>query len=413
MTAAADRRWVWKVCGFLLLATFLSYLDRQALGVMGPRVRAELHLDNEQLGRLLSAFFVAYGVAHLFVGLVLDRGAIRVVYAGFVALWSLSQIAGGLVSGFGALLAARFLLGVFEAGAQPGAARIIAGILPPRDRALANGLMMSGGSLGAAVAAPLMFALAGSVGWRGGFVVLGAAGLVWAAAWLAWFRPRPAGGPAAEILAATSAPSAARPRPPWSRILRDRRFLLSAVGAATTIPIIHALGQWVPTYLADTWNTPLGAGLGAYLFFVYLGLDIGFIGGGAATSALVRRGRDVVSARKTILVAGAALMALAALVPLAPSLPAAVALVALVNVGRAAWGAVFLAFNQDIAPGRVAGVAGVFGAIGSFSGAALVWLIGRLSAAAGFGTPFVMLAALGVCGTVALTLAPFKTGETT
>jgi ACS family hexuronate transporter-like MFS transporter len=401
-SAAPLRSSPWRTCAFLLLATLLSYLDRQALSVLAPRVRDDLALDNAQLGLLLSAFFWAYGTAHLFVGFVLDRGAIRVIYAAVVAAWSVCQMLGGLVAGFAGLFAARFLLGVFEAGAQPGAARIIAASVPPRDRAFANGLAMSGGSLGALLAAPVMFALANRVGWRLGFVVLGAAGLLWTGAWLLWARPAPA---------AATPGGAPTLREPWRRILRDRRFWYSAAGAATTIPILHVLGSWVPTYLAQTWGVPLGAGLGLSLVFVYLGLDVGFLGGGAVVSALVRRGRAVVPARKLVMAAAGALTALAALLPLAPSLPVAVALLALVSVGRAAWGAIFLSFNQDLAPGRVAGVAGVCGAIGSYAGAALIWAIGAVSGRAGFAIPFLAVAALGVAGTGALLRAPFGHGE--
>lgn len=51
------RWWPWTVCLVLLMATALSYLDRQALSVVAPVVRGELEFDNAQLGLLLSAFF--------------------------------------------------------------------------------------------------------------------------------------------------------------------------------------------------------------------------------------------------------------------------------------------------------------------------------------------------------------------
>ena len=53
----------------------------------------------------------------------------------------------------------------------------------------ANGIMMSGGSLGALLAPVLMIWMANRWGWRTGFVILGALGIVWALAWIFWFRP--------------------------------------------------------------------------------------------------------------------------------------------------------------------------------------------------------------------------------
>ncbi|MCI0625760.1 MAG: MFS transporter [Acidobacteria bacterium] len=389
------RLWPWMVCLFLMGATGLSYLDRQALSVVAPVVRAELAIDNARLGLLLSAFFYSYALMQLAVGWILDRFNIRFTYGAFVALWSLAQIGCGLARDFAGLFTARLFLGGFEAAGQCGAARIIARIVGPRDRALANGIMMSGGSLGAAVAPVLMIWLANSIGWRSGFAILGAAGLVWATAWIAWFRP-----PVALMQARAGAgPLEAAA---WGTVFRSQRFWACAGGAAFTIPIIHIASAWIPTYFVQTWNLPLSAGLGAYLFFIYMGLDFGFIGGGALVKLLANRGWTVPRARKAVMAASAALMLAAAAVPLAGSVRMAVVLVFLLNLGRASWGALFLAFNQDVAPARVGTIAGIMGCIGSLSGALMVWTVGIVSKASGFGTSFVMISVLAVLGTAAM-----------
>jgi sugar phosphate permease len=385
--------WPWKVCAFLLLATALSYLDRQALSIVAPVVSKELSLDNAQLGLLLSAFFYSYAIMHLFVGLLLDRYNIRVTYGLFVALWSLAQMLSGLAGGFASLFTARLLLGTFETAGQTGAARIISRILPGKDRALANGIMMSGGSLGAMIAGPLMIFMANSIGWRAGFIGLGVVGLVWSAAWLLWFRP-----PVSVLRGSINKDQPLAEEDRWRTILTNPKFWACVVGAAFTIPIIHISSAWIPTYFVQSWGLSLSAGFAAYLFFIYLGLDLGFMGGGAAVSYLIGRGWQVAQARKAVMAASALLMFSAALVPLAPSALSAVFLVFLLNMGRASWGAIFLAFNQDIAPARVGMIAGIMGCIGSLAGALLVWVIGIISKSAGFTIPFLMIAGLAVLG---------------
>jgi ACS family hexuronate transporter-like MFS transporter len=392
--------WAWRVCLFLLTATLLSYLDRQALSVVAPRVSAELALDNAQLGLLLSAFFWSYALMHVVIGYLLDRYSIRVTYPLFVGLWSISQIACGLVTGFSGLFVGRLFLGAFETAGQTGAARIIARIMPARDRVFANGVMMSGGSIGAMIAPPLMIWLANGFGWRTGFVALGAAGVLWALAFFLWFRPAPG---VMQVAAAS-----AGEQDNWGRILRDPRFWSCAAGAAFTIPIIHVSSSWIPTYFAQHWKMPLAASLGGFLFIIYAGLDVGFIGGGALVRFLSRGGRPVMRARKMVLAGSAVLILAAALVPLTRTPWAAVWLVFLMNAGRACWGAIFLAFNQDIAPSRVSMVAGVFGCIGSLAGGALVWWIGVISKAQGFDVPFLMLGGLAVAGTLPLLLTAWK-----
>lgn len=394
--------WQWKLCGFLLMATALSYLDRQALSVVAPVVAGELNLDNEQLGRLLSAFFYAYAAMHIVVGWILDRYNIRVTYGLFVALWSGSQILAGFARGFGELFACRLLLGAFETAGQTGAARIIARTLPARQRTFANGLMMSGGSIGAILAPVLMIFLANRYGWRFGFVVLGLLGFAWAAAWLLWFRPKP------EVLHGTSNASTLSEADRIGTILRNRRFWACVAGAACTIPIIHISSSWMPTYFVQEWGLKVSGTLSGYLFLVYAGLDIGFVGGGAAVSWLISRGWSVARARVRMMWISAAAMLSIGLVPFAPSVGFAIAGIFLLNVGRACWGALFLAFNQDIAPGRVGLVAGIMGCIGSFMGALLVWLIGWVTKTRGYDGPFWMIAVLVVAGTVPVALAGWE-----
>ena len=392
-TVSLSRWWPWKVCVFLLFATALSYLDRQALSIVAPQIRHEFKLDNAQLGILLSAFLYSYAAMHLVVGWILDRFPLRVTYPLFVLFWSLSQVLAGLARGFASLFGARMLLGGFEAAAQPGAARIIASIFPQKDRSLANGLMMSGGSLGALIAPVLMIWLGNMIGWRSGFAVLGGLGLAWVVMWLLWFRP-----PAAALAGSRQNGGATVRREPWSEILRSPKFWSCIAGAMFGTPIIHITSAWIPTYFVQQWKLPISAGLGAYLLIIYGGSDLGFLGGGAAVSYLVHRGRRVAAARKIVMLVSTLFMLAAAVVPFCPSAGWAVFLVFCLNAGRASWGANFLAFNQDIAPGRVGMMVGIMGCIGALSGALLVGAIGVISKSAGFTIPFLMLGGLAVLG---------------
>lgn len=398
-----SRWWPWKVSIFLMGATALSYLDRQALNVVAPLIQQEMALDNAELGFLMSVFLYSYGAMHLFVGFFLDRFNIRLVYAAFVALWSLAQMTTGLARDFVSLCSARVGLGVFEAAGQPGAARIISRILPAKDRSFANGIMMSGGSLGALLAPVIMIALASTVGWRTGFVVLGGAGLVWALGWVLWFRP-PAHvlkGPAKRNEEQTEADR-------WSVILRSPKFWACIAGAAFSIPIIHVVSAWTATYFVQQWSLEVNLRLGGYLFLTGLGRDLGFIAGGGAVTLLARKGFAVGRARKMVLVVSMLLMVGVGAVPWAPGVWVAVLLIMLLEVGRASYGANFLAFNQDIAPGRVGTIAGWMGAVGAFSGGLLVWAIGVISKGSGFTIPFLIIASLAVLGTVPLLVVDWE-----
>ena len=70
--------WIWWVCGLLLLASTINYMDRQTLSNTAVRIKTELNLNNEQYGSLETAFGLAFAVASS--GYLVGTGiAVRVV----------------------------------------------------------------------------------------------------------------------------------------------------------------------------------------------------------------------------------------------------------------------------------------------------------------------------------------------
>lgn len=382
---------------FLLFATLISYLDRQAFSFAGPVIQKELQIDNAQLGMLFSAFFFAYGIMHFFIGWFLDRFNIRIVYAVFVSLWSVAQMVTGLPKTFAGIFSCRFSLGIFEAAAQPGAARILSRLFEKKDRTLANGIMMSGGSLGSIIAPIVMVFLINHVGWRVGFMILGAVGLIWALLWILWFK-----APETVLKGTTSGVKILTKEDSWSYILRNPRFWVCTLGAMFAIPIIHIMGAWLPTYFVQTWNMKLNVDLAMYLTLIYIGFDLSMIGTGFIIKRLCGRGVKPGKARKYVLVFAGLLMALIGFVSKSPTPIVAVLFAFLLNVGRAAFGSIFLSFNQEIAPARVGTVAGIMGGIGALSGTFFVYLIGLLSKSAGFAVPFIIMSFMTLAGTIPL-----------
>ena len=54
--------WKWWVCGLLLLATMLNYMDRLTLNLTSKRIMDELKLDPRHYGQLESAFAFAFAL---------------------------------------------------------------------------------------------------------------------------------------------------------------------------------------------------------------------------------------------------------------------------------------------------------------------------------------------------------------
>ena len=126
----------------------------------------------------------------------------------------------GFVRGFPTFIALRVLLGVGEAPFYPAGVRSIARVVQPRDpRPARPAVMSSSQTIGLAIAPPMLTAIMLRLGWRAMFIVLGAAGLLVAAAWIALHRARQRDRFRTSRNRRSPTPHAglpaARPSPPW------------------------------------------------------------------------------------------------------------------------------------------------------------------------------------------------------
>ena len=204
----------YRVMGFLCALSFLTYFDRVCIVRAQGDIQRDLLLTDAQMGWVMGAFWLAYGLFEIPVGWWGDRFGARRTLTRIVLAWSLFTALSGTATGFLSLLAFRFLFGVGEAGAYPNMARIQSRWLPPRARGRAGGLLWLmarwGGAFSPVIfgqmlrafdappfreflsATPGLHYLAGVASWRMGFVVSGLLGLVWVVLFYPWFRDEPA-----------------------------------------------------------------------------------------------------------------------------------------------------------------------------------------------------------------------------
>ncbi len=278
--------------GLLVLAGCVNFIDRSAVSIALPAIRADLHLSDAQAGLLLSAFAWSYAVAQLPAGSLLDRLGARRALAGALAVWSCVQAASGLVGSLGQFIVARVALGLGEAPMFVGGARVVADRFEPAERAWPLGLLNASASLGPAIAPLLLTPLMLVAGWRASFVALGAAGVVVAAAWALVYRDPPA---------CEAAPRIAGPAQ-WARLLRQRTVWGLLLGFGGTVYVTWLYVTWLPGYLVSRWHmAPAAAGLWSAL--PQAAGFVGAVGGGWLSDRLARRIGER-PARQVPLVAG-------------------------------------------------------------------------------------------------------------
>ncbi|MBU6402687.1 MAG: MFS transporter, partial [Verrucomicrobia bacterium] len=345
--APRSAAWKWWVCGLLLCASAINYMDRQTLANAAVRITTQFHLRQEQYGNLELVFGWGFAAGSIFFGWLADRWPLRWVYPLVLALWSATGFATGWVGSYSGLLLCRGLLGLFEAGHWPCAIKTTQQLLAPHDRSMGNSLVQGGASVGAFLTPLAMnFLLTPELGsWRPAFQIIGALGLVWIVVWLVMIRAtdltlnrlmvEPSGSSVGEG-AVPPAPTTIRtdaevgpPKPVESApvngckpssfwpVLCGRRMLVILVIIACINTCWQTLRAWLPKFLIEGRGYAEADALYFNSLF-FIASDLGCLGAGVLTLWLGRRGWSVHGARRLVFFGAAALTALTTCVAFLP-----------------------------------------------------------------------------------------------
>ena len=170
---------------------FITYVDRVNVSSAAEAFKAELGLNNTQLGFVFSAFAYPYLVCQVIGGWFGDRFGARRTLIVCGLTWAVATILTGLVGGLWTMLAARVLLGLGEGATFPTATRAMSSWLPGGKSGWAQGITHAAARLGNAITPPAVIWLIAMISWRGSFVVMGLVSLVWVGVWAWYYRDDP------------------------------------------------------------------------------------------------------------------------------------------------------------------------------------------------------------------------------
>ena len=362
-------RYRWVICALLFGATTINYVDRQVIGILKNELQRSIGWNEQAYGNIVAAFQAAYAIGLLLAGGLMDRIGTRRGFAGAVSFWSLAGAGHALARspfGFGV---ARFALGLGEAGNFPAAIKTVAEWFPRKERAFATGIFNAGTNVGAVIAPLLVPWITLRYGWRWAFILTGASGFVWLLFWLALYR-RPEEHPAlskAELAHIRSDPPEAAARIPWARLVPHRQTWAFALGKLLTDPIWWFYLYWIPDFLQKHYGLDLKS-IGPPLVAIYLAADVGSIGGGWLSSALIERGWSVNAGRKEAMLCCALCVVPIVLASHVVHLWLVVALIGLAAAAHQGWSANLFTLVSDMFPRQavasVVGIGGMAGAIG-------------------------------------------------
>jgi len=229
----------------LAAVLFINYVDRGTLPTAAHLMQGDLHLDDVQMGTLLSAFSWTYAFLQVPVGWLAERyGAQRILAAG-LTIWASATMLIGTAHTFAMLLVLRLLLGVGESAGFPCVSKLLAEVVPAKGLGTANGIVGFAYLFGPAIGTYVGGRLMAQFGWRSAFLVFGALSLLWLWPWSQTVVPESAkraaaGGPAGD---------ADDDSPTFWMILKHPALWGTALGLFSSNYTFYFMLSWLPSYL--------------------------------------------------------------------------------------------------------------------------------------------------------------------
>ncbi len=369
--AVFTRRSLIILVALLLGQTTINFIDRQVVSVLAPTLRAEFNLSNGQYALILNAFMATYAVSYAFAGWVLDRLGVGRGLTLAVGWWSLAGMSAALATGPLSLGATRAALAIGEGGGWPAFAKAIATWVPPQARTLAIGVCNSGSSLGAMIAPPLVAFVTLRWGWRAAFIVTGALGFVWIAAFQLFRYLHP------EMEASEREAQTAGDRLRWLDLMQYRQTWAPFVCRFLADPLWYFYVFWIPEFLTRERGLNLAA-IGAVAWIPFLVADLSNFVGGYLSLRLQRAGWSANRTRKTMMVIATVMSPIGILAVFAQSLFWTIGLICIAIFFWMWWSIAVHSLPGDYFPpravGSVYGIAGTGSTVGSVIS---TWAVGR------------------------------------
>ncbi|MBI2949935.1 MAG: MFS transporter [Verrucomicrobia bacterium] len=419
--------WKWGVCGLLLCASMLMYMDRQTLPSVATRITREFNLNQEQYGILEMSFGYAFAVGAFTFGIIADVWSVRWLYPAVLLAWSVMGFLSGLAETYSGLLVCRTLLGFFESGHWPCALKTTQRLLSREQRTMGNSVLQSGASFGAILTPLVMnWMLAGRMDfglWRKPFLIIGSLGLLWLVAWFALLRApdfamAKANGPATNgdpnsppppegegrfwrvvfsprfsapvllifvlaliaawaIVMLTGNPLAVLAAVGLSFLVFNRRFFALVVMVACINTCWQVIRAWLPKFLQE------GRGYleSEALYFnslYYVATDVGCLGAGAVSLWLVKRAWSVHGSRSLVYGCCAALTALTTLIVFLPRGWLLLGVLLVVGAGALGLFPCYYSFTQELSTRHQGKVTGLLGTVAWATSSPAQRFFGRL-----------------------------------
>lgn len=207
-------RTAWYALTLVVLMQAMSMVDRQVLSIVLPRIKADLHVGDAEMGLLYGTVFALfYALFSLPLGRLADGWVRTRMLSISLFAWSVFTGLGGFARGFTLLAVSRLGVGIGEAGSQPAGLSLLSDAFPKEKRGMLGAAFSIAVAIGLGAALTIGGSIAdgwdaaypkgtpaplGLAGWQAAFIGAALPGLVLAA--LMWRLPESVRGVADGIV---------------------------------------------------------------------------------------------------------------------------------------------------------------------------------------------------------------------
>lgn len=151
----------------LIVFYILAYIGRSNLGYAALTMNVDLGISDAVFGLVAGVFFLGYFVFEVPSNILLDKFGARIWIARILVTWGIIIVATSFVQNVPQLFAARFLLGLAEAGFFPGVILYLSRWYLGRDAAKAVSMFMLAIPFSYMIGAPISGWIVDNVNWLG------------------------------------------------------------------------------------------------------------------------------------------------------------------------------------------------------------------------------------------------------
>ncbi|WP_250535159.1 MFS transporter [Caballeronia sp. AZ10_KS36] len=148
-----------RILPFIFLCYVVSYLDRTNVGFAALTMNKDLGLTGEQFGLAAGLFSIGYFLFEIPSNLIMQKVGARVWIARIMITWGVCSMLTAFVVGPKSFAAARFLLGIAEAGFTPGIYLYFTHWFPGKWRAKVTAAFLVGIPVANMIGSPISGAL--------------------------------------------------------------------------------------------------------------------------------------------------------------------------------------------------------------------------------------------------------------